>query len=57
MTTFTHKMFQGIRDTGLKLDEPEARKMFSAFDKDNSGSVNIDEFLISVRVRENALML
>ncbi len=41
---------KGIRDTGLDLGQEETRAMFDKFDRDGSGSVNVDEFLIQIRV-------
>ena len=41
---------KGIRDTGLECTNEEAKEMFNTFDKDKSGSVNIDEFLLAIRV-------
>ena len=52
---------KGIRDTGLECTNEEAKEMFNTFDKDKSGSVNIDEFLLAIRVRfffiENYLLI
>ena len=42
---------KGIRETGLECTNEEAKEMFTTFDKDKSGSVNIDEFLLAIRVR------
>ena len=41
---------KGIVETGLKANEEEAQKMFDRFDKDGGGTINIDEFLIAIRV-------
>lgn len=42
---------KGITETGLMLDSEEMEQLFRAFDADGSGLVNIDEFLLAVRVR------
>ena len=42
---------KGITETGLQLNEEDTKKLFNAFDKDGSGSVNYDEFLVAIRVR------
>ena len=39
-----------IASTGLKLKSSELKQMFATFDRDGSGSINIDEFLIGLRV-------
>lgn len=41
---------KGIVETGLKCTEDEAKDMFQQFDKDGGGTVNIDEFLMAIRV-------
>ena len=41
---------EGMRDSGLKLSADELSQLFKAFDKDNSGSINFDEFLENIRV-------
>ena len=42
---------KGIIETGLKgVSEDDAREMFNHFDKDGGGTVNIDEFLMAIRV-------
>lgn len=40
----------GMNDTQLGLTKEEAKQLFSEFDTDNSGSINMDEFLKAVRV-------
>jgi len=39
----------GCNDFGLDLDASEITTLFNAFDKDKSGSINFDEFLVSLR--------
>ena len=42
---------KGIIETGLKgITEDDAKEMFAHFDKDGGGTVNIDEFLMAIRV-------
>ncbi|CAG0884904.1 unnamed protein product [Darwinula stevensoni] len=40
---------KGMQDTGLKVTNDETQALFKMFDKDGSGSINFDEFLINVR--------
>jgi calcyphosin len=42
---------KGLRDTGLDVDDAEAQEIFNQFDTDSSGSINMTEFLIGIRVR------
>lgn len=39
----------GIADAGLELSEEEVEELFKAMDTDESGSINMDEFLIKIR--------
>lgn len=41
---------EGMNDTGMNLNAQEKKKLFDAFDKDKSGSVSINEFLLTLRV-------
>ncbi|XP_037069126.1 calcyphosin-like protein [Pollicipes pollicipes] len=52
---------EGMRDSGLKLNDAELKAMFQAFDKDKSGSISFNEFLENIRppmsaARRNVLM-
>ncbi|XP_065070277.1 calcyphosin-like protein isoform X2 [Rhopilema esculentum] len=40
---------KGLREYGLILEPKEVKEMFDAFDKDHSGALDFDEFLISLR--------
>ena len=52
--TLDFKEFKkGISDYGLDLDMKELQEMFSSFDRDGGGTIDFDEFLISLRVRTN----
>jgi Ca2+-binding EF-hand superfamily protein len=39
----------GIKDSGLPLEEDEMVELFGLFDKDGSGSVNYNEFIQAIR--------
>jgi calcyphosin len=41
---------KGLRDSGLEVDDAEAEEIFNTFDTDGSGSINMTEFLIGIRV-------
>jgi len=41
---------KGIRETGLNLSNEQTRHLFSRFDTDDSGTIDMTEFLIAVRV-------
>ena len=43
---------EGMNDTGMDLNEEEVQDLFNRFDKDGSGSVDMDEFLEAIRVSE-----
>ncbi|CAG7786057.1 unnamed protein product [Allacma fusca] len=45
---------EGMRDTGMDLDEAGLKALFGVFDRDNSGSISINEFLIVVRPPMNS---
>lgn len=40
---------KGLNDYGVPLELPDVKKMFAAFDSDNSGTIDFDEFLIKLR--------
>ena len=49
---------KGIIETGLKgITEDDAKEMFAHFDKDGGGTVNIDEFLMAIRVGTKVSLL
>jgi Ca2+-binding EF-hand superfamily protein len=39
-----------MNDTGMELNEEETKELFDRFDKDGSGSIDMDEFLLAIRV-------
>lgn len=41
---------KGLRDTGLEVTDEEAAEVFQEFDADESGCINMTEFLIALRV-------
>ena len=41
---------KGIRETGLILNEEQTKQLFSRFDRDGSGTIDMSEFLIAIRV-------
>jgi len=41
---------KGIRETGMELDGAQVAQLFKTFDKDGSGCVSINEFLLTIRV-------
>ena len=40
----------GLADYGLSMSAADVDELFRYFDKDNSGSINFDEFLLALRV-------
>ena len=44
---------KGLRDYGVDIDPGEVQEMFAAFDKDGSGVIDFDEFLVNLRVGYN----
>ena len=45
------ELSDGLEDCGLKLSSEEISMMFQKLDIDESGGVNVDEFIVAVRVR------
>lgn len=55
------EFYKGIKECGLKVNEIQAKEIFDRFDLDNSGSIDMTEFLIALRpmseVRQRVLDL
>jgi Ca2+-binding EF-hand superfamily protein len=47
----------GMKEAGMELTDEEIRELFTRFDTDKSGSINLDELLIAIRVRLNGHIL
>ncbi|XP_022185187.1 calcyphosin-like protein [Nilaparvata lugens] len=45
---------EGMSETGLPLSEQQLLALFSRFDADQSGQINMDEFLLAIRPPMNA---
>lgn len=43
---------KGLADTGLEVEKSEAQEIFNQFDTDGSGTINMTEFLLGIRVRK-----
>ncbi|XP_053603108.1 calcyphosin-like protein isoform X2 [Plodia interpunctella] len=43
------EFFNGIKETGLELNDSDAEELFKKFDTDNSGSISLDEFIKQIR--------
>jgi hypothetical protein len=43
---------EGMNDTGMGLDGEETKALFDRFDKDGNGSIDMDEFLLAIRVSQ-----
>jgi Ca2+-binding EF-hand superfamily protein len=41
---------EGMNDTGMEMTPEQIEALFKRFDADNSGTINMDEFLIALRV-------
>lgn len=44
---------EGMNDTGMGMSPDQIECLFQKFDTDNSSSINMDEFLIALRVCTN----
>lgn len=43
------EFLKGLKDTGMEITDEEAKQLFDSFDSDNSGGVNMTEFLVAIR--------
>lgn len=41
---------KGLNDYAMMIDKEEAQEIFRVFDKDGSGTIDFDEFLVTLRV-------
>lgn len=44
------EFMKGLNDYGVLIEKDEAMTMFQRFDRDNSGLIDFDEFLLTLRV-------
>lgn len=45
------EFLKGLHDYAVLIDKEEAEEIFKIFDKDRSGTIDFDEFLLTLRVR------
>ena len=41
---------EGMKEAGMDLTDEDIQELFTKFDTDESGSINMDEFLVAIRV-------
>lgn len=46
------EFLKGLNDYGLMMEKDEAAALFQLFDHDGSGSIDFDEFLVTLRVNQ-----
>lgn len=46
------EFLKGLNDYGVLIEKEEALNLFQQFDRDGSGSIDFDEFLITLRVNK-----
>lgn len=46
------EFLKGLNDYGVLIEKDEAHKLFQHFDRDGSGHIDFDEFLITLRVKQ-----
>ena len=44
------EFFKGVKETGLDITLEDCKGLFARFDRDQTGSISVDEFLIGIRV-------
>lgn len=44
------EFLKGLNDYGILMEKREAMALFQQFDRDGSGTIDFDEFLITLRV-------
>lgn len=45
------EFLKGLSDYGVLMEKDEALKLFHVFDRDGSGMIDFDEFLLTLRVK------
>lgn len=45
------EFLKGLNDYGILIEKQEATALFQQFDRDGSGTIDFDEFLITLRVK------
>lgn len=51
------EFLNGLKEAGMELSPEDAKDLFQKFDGDNSGGINLTEFLVAIRVRYSNLFL
>lgn len=46
------EFIKGLNDYGVLMEKDEATALFQQFDRDGSGTIDFDEFLITLRVNQ-----
>lgn len=44
------EFLKGLNDYGILIEKEEAKDLFGKFDHDKSGTIDFDEFLVTLRV-------
>lgn len=47
------EFLKGLNDYGILIEKEEAKDLFEKFDHDKSGTIDFDEFLLTLRVTIN----
>jgi len=45
------EFLKGLSDYGVLMEKAEALSLFQVFDRDGSGMIDFDEFLLTLRVK------
>lgn len=45
------EFLKGLSDYGVLMEKKEALSLFQVFDRDGSGMIDFDEFLLTLRVK------
>lgn len=49
------EFLKGLNDYGILIEKEEATALFKHFDRDGSGTIDFDEFLITLRVNTHSV--